>query len=83
MVADRATALPAVKPEPELWLRLHCLQIAIELVMGLDRSWLHPERLEELRGLFGDWLEGFTSPIALDVSWTGESVPFLISAVPV
>ena len=58
---------------------LHCLQIAIELVLGLDRAWLNPERLEELRGLFGDWLEGFTSPFALDVSWTG-SVPLFIFA---
>eukprot|EP00891_Asterochloris_glomerata_P009272 jgi/Astpho2/9272/Aster-06848 len=51
-------------------MKRYTFEIAIELVMGLDRSWLHPERLEELRGLFGDWLEGFTSPIALDVSWT-------------
>ena len=45
--------------------------------MGLDRAWLDPERLEELRDLFGDWLEGFTSPIALDVSWTGGTAHFL------
>eukprot|EP00891_Asterochloris_glomerata_P007227 jgi/Astpho2/7227/Aster-01537 len=51
-------------------MKRYTFEIAIELVMGLDRAWLDPERLEELRDLFGDWLEGFTSPIALDVSWT-------------
>ena len=60
---------------PETHRSLHCLQIAIELVLGLDRAWLNPERLEDLRGLFGDWLEGFTSPFALDVSWTGGRTP--------
>ena len=56
---------------------LHCMQIAIELGLGLEGSWLSPERLEELRGLFGDWLQGFTSTFAVDVSWTGGYVAFV------
>ena len=70
------------KLEPEAQLPLHCLQIAIELVMGLDRSWLSPQRLEELRGLFGDWLQGFTSTFAVDVSWTGGYVLLVSFAAP-
>ena len=68
------------KPEPGFQLPLQCLQIAIELVLGLDRSWLSPERLVELRGLFGDWLEGFTSTFAVDMSWTGGCVVFAFFA---